>query len=266
MKYFSLLLTFMLFFLISKISVSAEFIALETRTDVTQKFALIKAETKAYASVILIAGGKGKIKLQNNGGDASIYKDGNFLVRTREDFAQQGLNVAVIDAPTDKYDKDGMFYGFRDSDEHMTDLKAVVDYLKQKFNLPVWIIGTSRGTESTANAAITLNKQLQGIVLTSSITEESAKGTSLIDMDLHTIAIPILIVAHNEDACWVTPPEGANAIKTATTKAPVVEIKMFSGGDEPISKPCKAKSPHGFLGIEENVVKYISSFVKKHSH
>lgn len=266
MKNSPLLLIFTLFFLILKISFSSEFIALETRPDVTQKFALLKSETKAKASVILISGGKGKIKIQNNDGDASIGKEGNFLVRTREYFAEQGLNVAVIDAPSDQYDKDGMFFGFRDSEEHMTDLKAVVDYLKQKFNLPVWVIGTSRGTESTANAAITLNKQLQGIVLTSSITEESAKGTTLINMNLDIITIPTLIVAHSNDACWVTPPEGAEAIKNALTKASVVEVKMFNGGDDPISKPCKAKSQHGFLGIEEDVVKYIGSFVKKHSH
>jgi len=29
---------------------------------------------------------------------------------------------------------------------------------------------------------------------------------------------------------------------------------MFEGGDDPISKPCQARSAHGFLGIEEKVV------------
>ena len=39
---------------------------------------------------------------------------------------------------------------------------------------------------------------------------------------------------------------------------------MFSGGDEPINKnPCKAKTYHGFLGIESEVVKSITEFINE---
>ncbi len=40
---------------------------------------------------------------------------------------------------------------------------------------------------------------------------------------------------------------------------------MFSGGDEPGAKPCKALSAHGFLGIEKEVVAAIAAFVKSAS-
>ena len=40
--------------------------------------------------------------------------------------------------------------------------------------------------------------------------------------------------------------------------------KLFDGGDEPKnSNPCKAKTYHGYLGIEEDVVSYIDDFIKQ---
>ncbi len=44
--------------------------------------------------------------------------------------------------------------------------------------------------------------------------------------------------------------------------SPNARATLFSGGDEPISQPCKAKSYHGFLGIEKQVVDYIFEFIK----
>lgn len=243
-----------------------EFVSLASRPDVSQKLAIIQPEQTAVASVILVPGGKGKIKIsQDDDGAAVIGREGNFLVRTRAQFAKQGFVVAVIDAPSDRYSKQGMLNGFRDSAEHRTDLIAVVDYLNQKYHLPVWVVGTSRGTESTAQLAIHASNKLKGIVLTSSMSEENAKGTSLPEMDLGKITVPTLLVAHEDDQCDYTPASGAQTIKAKLTAAPIVEVKLFNGGDDPISKPCKAKSQHGFLGIETQVVDYIGNFIRQHS-
>lgn len=265
MKQRPVLLITTLILLLMKPGFAAEFVSLQTRSGVKQNFALITPSSKAIASLILIPGGNGIIKLQDDNGKAVIKKAGNFLVRSRDIFAHQGFNVAVIDAPSDHYNRNGMFYGFRDSEKHMTDLKTVADYLAKKFKRPVWIVGTSRGTESTANAAIKIPRQIKGIVLTSSITQESSKGTALLDMDLEKITLPVLIISHTDDACWVTPPDDAARLKTALINAKATEMKMFSGGDDPVSGPCQAKSAHGYFGIEQDVVKYISAFIKKYS-
>jgi len=39
-------------------------------------------------------------------------------------------------------------------------------------------------------------------------------------------------------------------------------VKSFSGGSAPESKPCRAMSYHGFLGLEDEVVNYISNFIE----
>jgi hypothetical protein len=40
------------------------------------------------------------------------------------------------------------------------------------------------------------------------------------------------------------------------------EHKVWIGGDPPISKePCWARTPHGFLGVEDDVVRAIAAWI-----
>lgn len=248
-------LTCFLFF-ISQNLLADEIISLQSRKGVTQEYLLLETEN-ASANVILFTGGKGKLKLT----DEWLARRGyNFLVRTRELFRQQGFNVAVFNAPSDKRSSTGMLFGFRTSDEHVQDISAVVENLKKRNSLPVWLIGTSRGTESVAWAAIKSNG-FKGIVLTASITESTDAGTALIDMPLSEIRVPVLLATHRDDECHVSEPQGTEYIVKYLTSSPKVEVAYFSGGKDPVSKPCKARSAHGFYGIEQQVVSRISEFI-----
>jgi hypothetical protein len=64
---------------------------------------------------------------------------GNFLVRTRQLFAEGGIMVAVVDAPSDRQSQPYL-EGFRQTPEHVADLKAVIAWLREKANPPVWIV------------------------------------------------------------------------------------------------------------------------------
>lgn len=232
---------------------------LSPRAGVTLNFSLI-VPANPVASVILFPGGNGKIGISSYG----IENEGNFLVRTRDMFADRDMIVAVVDAPSDRQGQKGMLSGFRTSSEHLTDIDAVIDYLQKKAAVPVWLIGTSRGTESAAHVAIHTNRKIGGVVLTASVTESNSKGTAVTKMNLGKIQAPVLIASHKKDECHVTPPRGAKKIKAALTSAQVAEIKFYTGGSKPESKPCKARSPHGFFGIEEAVVGDIVQFIKGH--
>lgn len=248
-----------LFFILATTVINAdELITLETRPGVQQKFILMTPE-KPVASVILFAGGDGVLEIT---GSSSINKkENNFLVRSRDKFFDNGFVVAIVDAPSDAQEKPGMLFGFRDSDEHMKDMDHVINYLKKQNKLSVWLIGTSRGTESAINVALESKQNPHGIILTSSMSVENGKGTAVTENDLDKIKIPTLIVHHENDGCHVTPPEGAQEIKEMLTNAKKVELKMFSGGSES-GRACKGSSYHGFEDIEENVVNYISQFIK----
>lgn len=236
-----------------------ELIKLSTRDGITQSF-LFSVVEQPRASVILFAGGHGRIGLRDDG--RIRWGNNNFLVRSREHFTAAGYNVAVIDAPSDYQDSDGMLGGFRYSEEHAEDTMAVVSYLRERANVPVWLVGTSRGTESAANAAVRRPSLIDGVVLTASMSEENGKGFALPEMELEKITSPVFLATHEDDDCWVTPPRGSESIKLALLNAARVELKTYTGGREARAEACKGLSAHGFYGIEEQVVKDIDGFIQ----
>jgi pimeloyl-ACP methyl ester carboxylesterase len=241
---------------------TADLVTLKTRPGIDQKFILIKPN-KPVASVILFAGGHGALNLSSFLGSPQFkWGKKNFLVRIRTMFAKDGFLVAVVDAPSDQKSKTGMYGGFRNSMYHVEDIDHVISYLRKQADIPVWLIGTSRGTESATNIAINSKQHPDGLVLTSSVSVPTSKGPALTEVDLKRITLPTLVIANTDDGCRVTPPEGAEKIARMLSNSKRVEVKMFSGGDAPISKPCRAMSYHGFLGIEDKVVGYISGFIK----
>lgn len=241
---------------------AAEFVELQTRPDVEQRFILIKP-AQPVASVILFAGGHGALELSSLFGSPTIgWGKNNFLVRSRDRFADRGLMVAVVDAPSDRQGKKGMLDGFRDSAEHVIDIDQVIAYLRGQAAVPVWLVGTSRGTESAAQLAIRSQQRPHGLVLTSSMSEPNGKGTAVTEMALDRVTLPTLLLAHAEDGCSKTPPSGARRIAAQLTRAPAVDVQLFRGGDRPRSKPCRALSQHGFLGIEDEVVDSIAAFIR----
>lgn len=237
-------------------------VMLDTRPGVKQGFLLLKPAQKPVAAAILFAGGHGNLQLS---GTSIGWGKSNFLVRTRQQFADAGLLVAVVDAPSDRQGGNGMLGRFRVSPEHVMDIEAVIRHLKKQANVPVWLVGTSRGTESAAHVAAHTQEPIGGLVLTSSVTETSGKGLAVIAMPLDRITVPTLITAHRADGCSESPPEGAEAIRKLLNKAALVDVRYFEGGDPPRSKPCEALSQHGYLGIEKNVVDAIAEFIKANS-
>ena len=93
-----------------------------TRPSVTQRF-LFSAPTNAKAAVILFAGGHGGIQIFPSG--KLNWGRNNFVVRNRSLFAEQGLAVVTIDAPSDRQSSPYPG-GFRQRPEHVADVKEVI--------------------------------------------------------------------------------------------------------------------------------------------
>jgi pimeloyl-ACP methyl ester carboxylesterase len=231
-----------------------------TRPGVTQSFVLVRPDGEPVASVILFTGGGGNLRLAQRAGAISTT---NFLVRNRERFAGHGLLVAVIDAPSDR-ETEGLTL-FRSTAAHAQDVRGVIETLRGLSPAPVWLVGTSMGTVSAANAAARLAGgpgAPDGLVLTSSVTRASRKEReSLDDVRLAAIPVPTLIVHHKDDACPVTPYRDAVALPKALKAAPKVELVTFEGGDPAQSAACEPLSAHGFFGLDAAVVERIARFM-----
>lgn len=236
-----------------------EVVKVATRPGVEQAF-FFAAPAKPSAAAILFPGGDGRVDLGKIAAGKFLDR-GNFLVRARNFFVADGVAVAIVGVASDL--SSGHTAVSRFGADHARDIDGVVAYLKTRARVPVWLVGTSAGTESAASVGIALGGKIAGVVLTSSVTGNSKMHTSVLSLGLEKIAAPVLVVAHRNDACFITPPSGAERIASASTASPRKRVLYFEGGDPPRSNPCQALSPHGFIGIEKEVVAAIAAFIKE---
>lgn len=231
---------------------SGRLMKIDTRQGVTVSLYNLKREG-AKATIVLLPGGAGGIGLKNG-----IPTSNNFLVRSRDLFASNGFNVAVVGKPSDKDDLDG---SFRISAEHIEDLRRIVAFLKKDSGSPVWIVGTSMGTISATALATVVNKEeVSGIVLTSSITQK--KIGAVPEQKLEAIRLPVLVVHHELDECKICVPSEVPQILRGLKNAPIKKEIYVKGGANPKGDPCQALHWHGFIGIEKEVVDLISAWIK----
>ncbi|MEP6721911.1 MAG: alpha/beta hydrolase [Variovorax sp.] len=227
-----------------------------TRPGVTQRMLVLTPPT-TRAAVILLAGGHGGLQIFPNG--SFNWGAGNFLVRTRQLFADQGLMVAVIDAPSDRQSPPYLG-GFRQKPEHVADIKAAIAWMREQSKAPVWLVGTSRGTQSAAYVATELSgpQGPDGIVLSSTILVDP-RGRPVPAMPLEKIRIPVLVVHHEQDGCALCAFADVPTLMAKLANSPKKELLAFNGGDNK-GDPCEAMAFHGFNGLEREVVQQIAAW------
>ncbi len=230
-----------------------------TRPGVTQRMIVLMPENRT-AAVVLFAGGHGGLQISPEG--FMKWGDGNFLVRTRQMFASKGLTVIVVDAPSDRQNPPYLS-GFRQRPEHAADIKAVIAWLKQQADIPVWLVGTSRGTQSVAYIATQMapaDGGPDGIVLTSTMLTDVKGVRPVPEMPLEKVHVPTLVVHHKWDGCTYCKYDDLPNLMNKLTASPRKELVPFEGG---LSKgdPCEAMAYHGFNGIEQQVVTKIAEWI-----
>lgn len=236
----------------------ARTVDLATRPGVTQRILVITPD-KPKAAVILFAGGDGGLTLEADGRIPKL--GGNFLVRSRQLFADQGLTTVVIDAPSDMQSHPYLS-GQRQTREHVTDVNAVMSWLRQQAKIPVWLVGTSRGTQSAAWVATQLPLAFggpDGIVLTATVLRDE-RSRAVPEMALDRIRIPVLVAHHRLDSCKVCRYEDVPLLMERLTTPQRRELLTFEGGIS-VGDPCQARAYHGFNGIEREVVERIAAWI-----
>jgi len=239
-----------------------EIVTLSARPDVTQAFFLAQLPPNPQAVAVLFPGSGGWLRLRKES-EQIKFSSGNFLVRSRGEFVKRGVVTAIIDAPSDQQSGWGMSDEFRLGDKHLADMSLVLGDLKKRFpQLPVFLIGTSRGTISAASLAARLGPRVAGAVLSSTMfratgRKSQAPGDGLSRFDFAAITIPLLLVHHAGDQCYVTPYGEAGRL---SEKYPLITV---FGGPPPQSGPCDARSQHGFFGKESETIEQIVHWILK---
>jgi len=245
-------------------------VTVDIRDGQTQAYSFGEAEGTPVATLVLLAGGGGVLDLDENGCARKLT--GNTLTRNVAAFRKAGFTTALVDAPTDHQSGDGLG-GFRVRTEHADDLGAVIADVRGRSPLPIYIVGSSRGTISAVNAVAFLSGLFapDGVILFSPVTAGFVGGRkpwvaqTVFDVRLGNITKPILVVAHESDTCIRTPPDKARDI-LPRTDGDREQMVMVTGGPATDTgatgvKACQGNLPHGFGGQDELVLKLISDFV-----
>ena len=239
-----------------------EIVTLPTRAGVTQSYFLTSIPKNLNAVAVLFPGSGGLIHLRTENGRLR-FNQGNFLVRSRAEFVKRGVVAAILDVPSDQQSGWGMSDEFRLGDAHFNDMSAVIEDLGKRFpGVPLFLVGTSRGTISAAALGARLGQRAAGAVLTSTMFRQTPRnsiepGQGLSQFDFSTIKVPLLFVHHVSDQCVSTPYGDAARL---SDKYPLITV---FGGAPPRSGPCDAFSQHGFLGKESETVEEIVNWMLK---
>jgi len=238
----------------------AEAVTIDTTLIVkTPPVRLDKPAHAGRASVVLMTGGDGLLSLDATG--TITASTGNFLIRSADLFLRHGLNVMMADAapahPT------GLNFATRLGATHAAELQGFINAAVNRWNKPVWVVGTSNGSISTVTAGgfLPALAGLSGVVLTSPVTNLTPGTQPTFNLFASRIVVPALVVSHQDDHCSFSPPAGAAALFALIPSANKA-ARTFEHGHSVATDPCGAFSEHGYAGIEDKVVKTIADFIR----
>jgi len=233
-----------------------DLLSLPTRPGITQSL-LLAAPTEPRAIAVLFPGGDGVADLTSLQDRFDLAR-GNFLIRARKHLIENQVATAVLTAPSDQ--ASGMGDDFRMGDAHVADVRAVIAELKRRHpGIPVYLIGTSRGTVSAAYAGRALAPEIAGIVLTATVTLPNKRRPpemGLSGFDYASLRARVLLVHHQDDGCYVSPYRGVRGL---AERFPLITV---SAGLPARSDPCQALSPHGFIGQEAKTMEAIAAWMQ----
>jgi alpha/beta superfamily hydrolase len=231
-----------------------------TRPGVHVRVEITPPPGDARGILVLFAGGNGILAIAPDGSLTSGR--GNFLIRTRAAFAKAGFWTVAFDAPSDRQTAPYLG-GVRQTDAHVADIKATMAWLRARApNLPVWLVGTSRGTQSVAYVATQMRRTeggADGIVLTSTIFSDD-RSRAVPATALDRIDVPTLFVHHRRDACRLCDFATAESTLARVSSAPRKKLIAMDGGITQ-GDPCEAFAYHGFNGIEAQTIAAIVDWI-----
>lgn len=230
----------------------------------------IAAPANAPAMVfVLLPGGPGLVDLDEQGCPRALR--GNSLIRTIPNFVAGGVVTALVDAPAEWRGQHGLST-FRIEPAHAEALGVAIRALRETYRVPVWVVGTSRGAISVANAASRLTGEAapDGVVLTSPVSQGARGNLPFVSQDvfqlpLARIAIPLFVLGHANDNCVRSPPGNVPRVAAAASASPRKRAAVMTGGPGTTLtdlQACEGRSPHGFADQEDEMAAQVLSFAR----
>ncbi len=211
--------------------------------------ALLLRPEAPRGALVMLPGGAGEVGIAPDG---TMEHADNVVIRTAPLWLARGWALIIPDAP-------GNLRGSRASAGYGSAVAALVAEAHRAVAGPVAIVGTSQGAIAAVNGAAHA-PGVSGLVLLEAVSRVGGSGETVFDADPAAVTAPVLVVANAADRCPVTPPEDADRIAAAFTASRGAEVLRVDGGGAG-SRDCGSLSPHGYRGIEREVVDRVATWL-----
>lgn len=217
---------------------------------------LVAGPPKPKAVIVMLPGGSGRVSLARDG---SYRSDKNFLVRTRALWTARGYAVVIPDTV------DNLNLGrFRTLSQYGALVGSLIAYAHHEFGAPVFLMGASQGSVAAMNAAAQAPRgTLAGLILAESAPEMGP--ATVFSADPEKVRVPALVVANRDDRCQASPAYLSQRIAAAMSASPEVKVATISGGVTSSLGDCSPLTPHGYYGVEDQVVGLVGDWIDAHT-
>ncbi len=207
--------------------------------------------------VALFPGHPGIIKLREEDGALRFDLRGNFLVRSRRQWLDDDILVAVIDAPSDQWA--AFSQQWRETPRYGADIAALVNDISARYKVADWtFVGTSEGSISSFHAARMNPSLAKRLIQTASVFSPSRNGPGLSGIELAALPAATLWVHHEDDPCRYTAYRDAKEFAEKSGK-PLLTMR---GGGPGRGGACEAYTAHGFVGVEREAVRAMLDWIR----
>jgi hypothetical protein len=210
---------------------------------VTQRFLYVRPD-KPIANVVFLAGRDGAVGIENDGSIPTIIGRCAPFSRNRGAFAARGLAIALVDRTSDGKAR------------QFVDVYEVVRYMRERDNVPTWVVGGSGSTRGALRfaAEFPLDEPL-GVIIYSPYNPDLGAAAM--------VKRPTLIIYHRDEPGTVASPmkERVDALFDSLTATTAKERTSLAGGID--MDECGGY--HLFRGLDAWFVDEVTGFVEKHN-
>ena len=211
------------------------------------------------ATLIMIPGGEGHIGLSLDKADLGGFYGNTLKPLSNPNITSGIFNVVIFDSPT--FLAPGNFYPTsRATTDHLLRIENVVQFYKEKFNKPIWLMGHSNGAVSVTEFYKYLQKTHKEKLISGIIYSSGRNGASF-NSDTN---LPVLFLAHEKDGC----PKSANSNSLEVYKElkksgkQKMEYVLLKSGESESKEPCRS-GYHMFFNAHEEAYKAIDNFASE---
>ncbi len=185
----------------------------------------------------------------------------NFLIRERMRFFEKGANIFIFPNTARKLK---MSYDDRMDDVHIDKIHKLVNEIRTINNLPIFLVGISRGAVSVGSYIAKYGIEVDGAVLMSAIyfNNQITKRNSYSMQEVIGTKpkTKILIIHHNSDGCKICQPSSAQDFYDNIEGKE--KALLWVAGGQSTGDPHGPFHHHGYEGVENKAINHLITWGK----